>query len=217
MEMWQANLGFFLMVPTLERVNMGAIVWVGLFGLVRKRRAIGDRSSSVSRKCAKVKTSKVAVLGWIAKENASSRARREIGDEVDDTMGYSSPVLLHWRSKYLVQRSITNLSGSSGRKSDTSSMHDSTSRTTVVIVSIPTPRTNISGISVNVPATFTKARRTCGEDEVESRADGRFDLHVRSVGRANMNEESSRSHTVFILRIHGVNEVTKGCWMQRSS
>ncbi|GJZ63693.1 kinesin 1, partial [Tanacetum coccineum] len=30
-----------------------------------------------------------------------------------------------------------------------------------------------------------------------------------SVGRTNMNEESSRSHFVFILRIHGVNESTE--------
>nr|GFB02206.1 kinesin-like protein KIN-14C [Tanacetum cinerariifolium] len=29
---------------------------------------------------------------------------------------------------------------------------------------------------------------------------------LNSVGRTDMNEESSRSHAVFILRIHGVNE-----------
>nr|GEV14624.1 kinesin-like protein KIN-14C [Tanacetum cinerariifolium] len=33
--------------------------------------------------------------------------------------------------------------------------------------------------------------------------------HSRSVGRTDMNEESSRSHFVFILRIHGVNESTE--------
>ncbi|GJS22744.1 kinesin-like protein KIN-14C [Tanacetum coccineum] len=33
--------------------------------------------------------------------------------------------------------------------------------------------------------------------------------HRRSVGRTDMNEESSRSHFVFILRIHGVNESTE--------
>ncbi|GJX15635.1 kinesin-like protein KIN-13A, partial [Tanacetum coccineum] len=34
-------------------------------------------------------------------------------------------------------------------------------------------------------------------------------LSLRSVGRTNMNEESSRSHFVFILRIVGINESTE--------
>ncbi|PWA41529.1 kinesin 1 [Artemisia annua] len=33
--------------------------------------------------------------------------------------------------------------------------------------------------------------------------------HSRSVGRTDMNEESSRSHFVFTLRIYGVNESTE--------
>lgn len=34
-----------------------------------------------------------------------------------------------------------------------------------------------------------------------------IDFHVRSVGKTQMNEQSSRSHFVFTLRISGVNEV----------
>ena len=32
--------------------------------------------------------------------------------------------------------------------------------------------------------------------------------HVRSVGKTAMNEQSSRSHCVFTLRISGLNEVS---------